>query len=83
MWNEVYNISSCACPKNYLGPRCQRTVRSFNGNGWAWFEPLATQENSHLSLEFATFQPNGVLLYNGPLAPPETNQMALSGNSSV
>lgn len=36
-------------------------------------------DNSHLSLEFITRKPDGMLLYNGPIVPPETDEVLVSG----
>ncbi|XP_047118591.1 neural-cadherin-like [Schistocerca piceifrons] len=69
---------SCSCPSGYNGPRCQQTSRSFRGNGWAWYPPLEMCDNSHLSLEFITKKKDGMLLYNGPIVPPETNEVLVS-----
>ena len=38
-------------------------------------------DNSHLSLEFITRKADGLLLYNGPIVPPETDEVLVSGNS--
>ncbi|PSN41764.1 Neural-cadherin [Blattella germanica] len=69
---------SCSCPSGYNGPRCQQTARSFRGSGWAWYPPLDMCDNSHLSLEFITRKADGMLLYNGPIVPPETDELLVS-----
>jgi hypothetical protein len=38
-------------------------------------------DNSHLSLEFITRKADGLLLYNGPIVPPETDEVLVSGKS--
>ena len=68
----------CQCPRGFEGPRCQQTTRSFWGKGWAWYPPLELCEDSHLSVEFLTRKPDGVLLYNGPIVPPEREEMLIS-----
>ena len=68
----------CSCPTGYTGPRCQQTARSFRGNGWAWYPPLEMCDTSHLSLEFITRKADGLLLYNGPIVPPEREEMLIS-----
>ena len=68
----------CLCLPNYAGPRCQQTTRSFRGNGWAWYSPLDMCDHSHLSLEFVTLKPNGMLLYNGPIIRPLNNETEVS-----
>lgn len=69
---------ACSCPTGYTGPRCQQTTRSFRGNGWAWYPPLEMCDNSHLSLEFITRKADGLLLYNGPIVPPERDEILIS-----
>ncbi|KRG03485.1 uncharacterized protein Dmoj_GI22312, isoform C [Drosophila mojavensis] len=68
----------CSCPVGYTGPRCQQTTRSFRGNGWAWYPPLEMCDQSHLSLEFITRKPDGLIIYNGPIVPPERDEMLIS-----
>ena len=68
----------CQCPRGFEGPRCQQTTRSFWGKGWAWYPPLELCEDSHLSVEFLTRKPDGVLLYNGPIVPPEPEEQLIS-----
>ena len=58
-------IFSCACPKGFEGARCQQLSHSFSGNGWAWYNPLAGCEDDTLSIEFATTQLDGLILFNG------------------
>ncbi|XP_035905492.1 neural-cadherin isoform X2 [Anopheles stephensi] len=74
---------SCSCPTGYTGPRCQQTTRSFRGNGWAWYPPLAMCDDSHLSFEFITRKSDGLLLYNGPIVPPERDELLVSDFISV
>ncbi|XP_049940874.1 neural-cadherin-like [Schistocerca serialis cubense] len=73
------NSISCSCPHGYHGPRCQGTTRAFQGDGWAWFPPLSVCDKSHLSVEFRTRNPNGTLLYNGPIAA-SSNEQALTSD---
>ncbi|TGZ48742.1 Uncharacterized protein DBV15_06802 [Temnothorax longispinosus] len=68
---------SCQCPSGYNGPRCQQTARSFRGNGWAWYPALEMCDNSHLSFEFITRKSDGLLLYNGPIVPPEVDEIMI------
>ncbi|XP_067623205.1 neural-cadherin isoform X2 [Eurosta solidaginis] len=68
----------CSCPAGYNGPRCQQTTRSFRGNGWAWYPPLEMCDESHLSLEFITRKPDGLFIYNGPIVPPEREEMIIT-----
>lgn len=74
---------SCSCPAGYSGPRCQQTSRSFRGNGWAWYPALEMCDSSHLSFEFITRKSDGILLYNGPIVPPEADETMVSDFISV
>lgn len=58
----------CQCPAQFEGPECQQNKHSFHGNGYAWFPPIMPCFESHVSLEFITDVPDGLLLYSGPLA---------------
>ncbi|XP_050530665.1 neural-cadherin isoform X3 [Daktulosphaira vitifoliae] len=75
---DTKNGPICECPSDFNGPRCQQTSRSFRGNGWAWYPPLEMCEDSHLSLEFVTKKADGLLLYNGPIVPPEPEETLVS-----
>ncbi|XP_014204908.2 neural-cadherin-like [Copidosoma floridanum] len=74
---------SCVCPVGYSGPRCQQTTRTFKGNGWAWYPALEMCDSSHLSFEFVTRKGDGLLLYNGPIVPPESDEILVSDFISV
>nr|CAH7741799.1 unnamed protein product [Callosobruchus chinensis] len=74
---------SCSCPAGYNGPRCQQTSRSFRGNGWAWYPALEMCDKSHLHFEFITRKPDGLLLYNGPIVPPEKDEVMVSDYIAV
>uniref|UniRef100_A0A6P7F1C7 Neural-cadherin-like isoform X3 n=1 Tax=Diabrotica virgifera virgifera TaxID=50390 RepID=A0A6P7F1C7_DIAVI len=74
---------SCSCPAGYNGPRCQQTSRSFRGNGWAWYPALEMCDTSHLHFEFITRKPDGLLLYNGPIVPPEKDEIMVSDYIAV
>ncbi|XP_032583512.1 putative neural-cadherin 2 isoform X2 [Drosophila sechellia] len=76
---ETRNGPKCvACPVGYNGPRCQQSTRSFRGNGWAWYPPLQLCQESHLSLEFITRVADGLILYNGPIVPPKSEETVIS-----
>ncbi len=70
--------AKCQCPNGYDGPRCQLTSRTYNGTGWSWYSPLEVCEDSHLSAEFKTNKPNGMILYNGPIVAPKSDENLLS-----
>ncbi|KAM6977861.1 LOW QUALITY PROTEIN: neural-cadherin [Aplochiton taeniatus] len=65
---DTQNGYRCKCQAQYEGPECQQTKHSFHGNGYAWFPPLTPCFESHVALEFITEEPDGLLLYSGPLA---------------
>lgn len=60
--------SRCHCPPQLEGPDCQQTRLSFLGDGYAWFPPIRSCFDSHISLEFMTGDDDGLLLYAGPVA---------------
>lgn len=78
-FSNCFIICRCQCPSGYDGPRCQQTTRTFRGTGWAWYPALEMCESSHLSIEFLAKKPDGTLLYNGPMVPPETEETLISG----
>uniref|UniRef100_A0AAR5P4U7 Neural-cadherin n=1 Tax=Dendroctonus ponderosae TaxID=77166 RepID=A0AAR5P4U7_DENPD len=74
---------TCSCPAGYNGPRCQQTSRSFRGYGWAWYPALDMCDKSHLHFEFITRKDDGLLLYNGPIVPPEKDEVMVSDYIAV
>lgn len=80
---ESRHSLTCSCPAGYNGPRCQQTSRSFRGTGWAWYPPLDMCDNSHLHFEFITRKADGLLLYNGPIVPPESDEIMVSDYIAV
>ncbi len=73
----------CTCPDGYHGPRCEMSTRTFHGEGWAWFHPLSVCADTHLSLEFMTRTPNGLLLYNGPMGEPTDSSSNVNNEYTV
>ncbi|UYV85015.1 hmr-1 [Cordylochernes scorpioides] len=76
--SEVPSGIQCKCrnQKNIeMGPQCQQTIRSFNGQGWAWFPSLQQCEESHISVEIITKSPDGLIFYNGPLSNPDPDEV--------
>ncbi|XP_064414859.1 neural-cadherin [Latimeria chalumnae] len=65
---DTQNGYRCQCSSEFEGPDCQRTKHTFHGNGYAWFPPFRPCFDSHLSLEFITEVPDGLLLYSGPIS---------------
>ncbi|CDW56179.1 Cadherin C and Laminin G 2 and Cadherin domain co ntaining protein [Trichuris trichiura] len=57
----------CECRGQHTGERCAGHVRSFDGSGWAWFEPIKSCQRWNVSLEVLTQSNDGVILYNGPI----------------
>ncbi|XP_071890555.1 neural-cadherin isoform X2 [Anas platyrhynchos] len=65
----------CKCSPNFHGPDCQQTKHSFRGRGYAWFPPLKPCFESRISLEFITEVPDGLLLYQGPVAREQPGEL--------
>lgn len=80
---ETRNGVKCTCTQGYTGPKCQQTIRSFRGNGWAWYPPLDMCDNSHLSFEFITRKSDGVLFYNGPIVPPIKDNSTIESSDFI
>lgn len=64
---EVNQTLTCECPDNVnYGPRCELTNARFE-RGFAWYESPKICDNSSLSMSFETRDPDGMLLYAGPM----------------
>lgn len=62
------SVQKCQCPRGFDGPRCQKTIRSFNSSGgFAWLPSLPQCQDLALSFEFITSNSKGMLFYNGPI----------------
>ncbi|RNA38220.1 neural-cadherin isoform X7 [Brachionus plicatilis] len=62
------SVQKCQCPRGFDGPRCQKTMRSFNSSGgFAWLPSLPQCQHLALSFEFITSNSQGMLFYNGPI----------------
>ncbi|CAF0714325.1 unnamed protein product [Brachionus calyciflorus] len=62
------SVQKCQCPKGFDGPRCQKTIRSFNNSGgFAWLPSLPQCQDMVLSFEFITSNNKGLIFYNGPI----------------
>ena len=59
----------CRCFGGYDGPNCELTTRSFEPGEWIWLPPPQQCTVGSLSLEFASREANGLLLYGGPTSP--------------
>lgn len=64
---EANQTLACECPDsaNY-GPRCELTNARFE-RGYAWYEAPKVCDNSTFSMAFETRDPDGLLLYAGPM----------------
>ena len=72
-FDDVYCYVSvgyiCRCFGGYDGPNCELTARSFEPGEWIWLPPPQQCTVGSLSLEFASREANGLLLYGGPTSP--------------
>lgn len=58
----------CECRAPFLnGSRCESRTRTFDSGSFAWLKSSISCEKLSLSMEFMTNQPDGMLLYNGPV----------------
>ena len=73
--NAVPSGIICECLRNYRGPECQSTTRTFKGNSYLHIEKLIAYERSVVQLMFITGTANGLLLYQGPLSPGNSSLM--------
>lgn len=62
-----YGYIICECPREYHGPRCQQTTRTFYGNSHIWLPKLSSYDIGEISFEFMTEEKDGLMLYQGPL----------------
>ncbi|GFR69872.1 neural-cadherin [Elysia marginata] len=58
---------ACSCPSGFEGLRCQQIRHSFDGASVAMYPTLQQCLVSQTSIQFMTNEPDGVILYNGPL----------------
>lgn len=74
--NIIHSLSGyhCNCPSKYKGKNCELTTRSFQEKEWIWLPSLRQCRASTLTLEFATRNANGLLLYAGPTSHVEVGQ---------
>lgn len=62
------SVQKCQCARGFDGPRCQKTLRSFNSSGgFAWLPSLPQCQDLAISFEFITSNSKGMLVYNGPI----------------
>lgn len=58
----------CECRGENFGARCEGTMRSFKGNGFAWLTPpTKTCTSTNVTFMFATTQAPAMLIYFGPM----------------
>ncbi|CAD5119447.1 unnamed protein product [Dimorphilus gyrociliatus] len=80
--DEVSGEPVCKCLPGFDGKRCQQLDHSFNGNGWAWYEPLSLCVEDMLSIDIVTKTGTGLLFYQGPLSTDDSKDyLALELNS--
>lgn len=71
--NAVPKGIICECGRDFRGPQCQSTTRTFKGNSYLWLEKLTAYERSTVSLQFMTGTADGLLLYQGPVSEGSNN----------
>lgn len=79
---EVWGEPQCKCLPGFDGSRCQQIDHSFDGKGWAWYEPLALCAEDILSIDIVTTTGTGLIFYQGPLSSDESKDyLALEINN--
>ena len=70
IFNYIFSLGHvCRCFPGFDGPNCELTTRSFDLGEWLWVPPPQHCSVGSLSLEFASRETNGLLLYGGPTSP--------------
>ncbi|XP_049297443.1 DE-cadherin-like [Anopheles funestus] len=58
----------CICPNSFDGPHCEMIDISFNGNGYALFSTIISDNIANISVEMLPQQTDGLVLYIGPMS---------------
>uniref|UniRef100_A0A4Y0BL26 Cadherin n=1 Tax=Anopheles funestus TaxID=62324 RepID=A0A4Y0BL26_ANOFN len=58
----------CICPNGFDGPHCEMIDISFNGNGYALFSTIISDNIANISVEMLPQQTDGLVLYIGPMS---------------
>ena len=66
--NAVPKGIICECERDFRGPECQSTTRTFKGDSFIHLDKLIAYQRSTVSMQFMTGTANGLLLYQGPLS---------------
>lgn len=80
--NAVPKGIICECGRDYHGPECQSTTRTFIGTSYIHLEKLVAYERSAVSLQFMTGTADGLLLYQGPHYKGNTSVLLEFGRAS-
>ncbi|XP_064105899.1 putative neural-cadherin 2 isoform X2 [Macrobrachium nipponense] len=73
----------CICPGGSKGPHCKTLSRSFKGNGWVWLKPLPSCLPVSISFRLLTTRRDALLLYQGPLVPPDSSEASVMSMLTV
>lgn len=58
---------ACDCVDGFTGPHCELVSVGFYGNGYAFYEPIASCDTTRISMEIAPQHEQGLIMYLGPL----------------
>uniref|UniRef100_A0A182R9B0 Cadherin n=1 Tax=Anopheles funestus TaxID=62324 RepID=A0A182R9B0_ANOFN len=58
----------CICPNGFDGSHCEMIDISFNGNGYALFSTIISDNIANISVEMLPQQTDGLVLYIGPMS---------------
>lgn len=58
---------ACDCVDGFTGPHCELVSVGFYGNGYAFYEPIASCDSTRISMEIAPQHEQGLIMYLGPL----------------
>ncbi|XP_049293495.1 DE-cadherin-like [Anopheles funestus] len=60
--------NTCICPIGFDGPHCEMIDISFDGNGYALYPTIISDNIANISIEMLPQQTDGLVLYIGPMS---------------